>query len=198
MAFSARCRYCRRILATADYLGEREAAGVRAHLTSCCPNLDRPPWTIGELLGHLSITVVPRSTPAPFATRAEPALAAPSHAVLVVDPDEHGREAVTARLVAAGFAVSTAVDAVGALRQLHAGFDPCALVMHLRLPRIGGWPLASWLAHHPRYASIPILAVGGDADGGSAADVAGVVVTDAGDEALIAAVSRYCRPAEPT
>jgi len=41
--FSVRCRYCRHLIATVAYLGERDAVAVRGHLATCYPNPDATP-----------------------------------------------------------------------------------------------------------------------------------------------------------
>jgi CheY-like chemotaxis protein len=177
VSFSVRCRYCRHMITSADRLGEREALAVRAHLVSCYPNVGVLPHTIGELLGHLHVSVA--ASRAATDEARERALVASHRAVLVITADAAARATFAARLTGSGYGVATADDAVGALRRLHVGFAPCAIVMDRHLPRVGGAPLASWLARHPRYTRIPVVG-------------AGLLASTADCDALLAAVDRHC------
>jgi len=190
--FSVRCRYCRHLIVTAPQLGDREALAVRGHLASCYPNVGALPHTIGELLRHLHVSIVPPGAIAADEAR-QRALVASHRAVLVVLADVSGRATLSTRLAGRGYGVATAGDAVDALRQLHVGFEPCAIIVDARLPRLGGGPLASWLAHHPRYGRIPVVTVGGDPDADvPASDVADVIASPVNDETLLAIVDRHC------
>ncbi len=192
--FFVRCRYCRHLIATAAQLGERETIGVRGHLATCYPNVGALPHTIGELLRHLHVSIIAPEAAAAVDDARERALVASHRAVLVVVSDVTARAALSVRLAGSGYGVATAGDAVDALRHLHVGFEPCAIVMDLGLPRLGGGPLASWLAHHPRYARIPVVAVGGDAaeDALATSDLAAVLASTVDNDALVATVDRHC------
>jgi hypothetical protein len=197
--FSVRCRYCRHLLATDAQLGEREALAVRAHLATCYPNVGALPHTIGELLRHLNVSIAAHDTAIAAAAEdaRERAFVASHRAVLVVVADAGARAALSMQLAGSGYGIATAGDAVDALRHLYGGFEPCAIVIDLRLPRLGGGPLASWLAHHPRYACIPVVGVGVGGDLAAGAELATWNVADdltsvVDDDALVATVDRYC------
>jgi CheY-like chemotaxis protein len=175
-----------------DQLGLREAAVVRTHLQGCYPNLTQLPDTIGELLYHLNVRVV-GSGSAEVDTEIARALAAPRPVVLVVDGDHATRAEVAAQLAGAGYAAATAADAVDALRQLHGGLRPCVIIVDLRLPRVTGSQLMSWLAGHATYARIPVVALCADVStsmrGATRVEIHGKPLDHA---AVIAAVERHC------
>ncbi len=158
MPFHVRCRYCRALLfSAAENLGDREAASICAHLQTCYPNLERVPRTIGELLPHLSVATAPQR-PLLATTRHAPyALPHVARAILIVGNDGVVRERLLARLDGEGFSVAVVPDAVDVLRALHAGVTPLAIVLG---DAARGAAVASWLAHHPAYRHIPVLAVG--------------------------------------
>jgi CheY-like chemotaxis protein len=194
--FSVRCRYCRHLLAVAEQLGERQVLAVRTHLATYHPNIGPLPSTIGELLHHLNVSVVsprPEDRAVERVAGREDVLGV--RAVLLVDADDVRRAAVAARLIADGFEVATANDAVGALRHLRAGLDPCAFVIDAQLPRDSAGPLISWLAHHPRYAPTPIIALGADPEltrGITASDVTEMLEQATDYDGLKAVIDRYC------
>ena len=201
MPFTVRCRYCGRVVvAGVDQLGLREAAVVRAHLQGCYPNLTRLPDTIGELLYHLNVRVVGFAGTETLDSDVVRALAIPRPLVLVVHGDHDARAELAAQLAAAGYAAATAADAVEALRRLHGGLRPCVIIVESRLPRVSGSQLVSWLAAHPSYTRIPVVALSTDASasGGSATprvEIRGKAIDRAG---IMAAVERHCGSIQPS
>ena len=192
MPYRVRCRYCRCVLlSSAGQLGGREARTVRHHLEGCYPNIGRLPHTIGELLAHLSVDVTERVL---AVAEPRPILPPARRELLLVDHDERSRASLRSRLSADGFAVATAGDAVEALRRLYAGLQPCAIVVDEQLPRVGGFELASWLAHHPTYGAIPIVALTGAAPHVATSAVARTFAAPLDYPALAATIERLCAP----
>ena len=195
MSFRVRCRYCRRLLfATTDQLGEREARTIRAHVAGCCPNVGPLPHAIGDLLQHLSVTI---AVPDDASVRLLTTVAAAARTVLVVHDDPATRTTLAARLVDGGYAVTTASDAVDALRWLHADLSPCAILLDLALPRVNGLTLASWLAHHPRYVAIAVIGLErlhASMPRRPPRGVAELLPLPADERALVAVVDRHCTP----
>ena len=187
MPFHVRCRYCRTLLfAAAENLGDREAAAVCAHLQTCYPNLERVPRTIGELLPHLSVATAPQRPSLEPPRHAPHALPHVAQAILIVGDDGAERERLRARLDDEGFAVAVVPDAFDVLRALHAGVAPRAIVLD---DAARGATLASWLAHHPAYRHIPVLAVGAAA-GAPPPGIREVLAAPLDPEALLGALLR--------
>jgi len=82
--------------------------------------------------------------------------------VLLVDDEEHLREAVRLVLEARGYGVKECSDAQEALELLQAGEQPDLILLDLMMPRMNGWQLRVELKHNPGWSKIPVIALSAD------------------------------------
>jgi CheY-like chemotaxis protein len=84
--------------------------------------------------------------------------------VLVVDDNADVREGLALLLRAEGFTVETADNGRAALAALYAGVEPCAIVLDLDMPVMGGKAFRQEQLNHPRFAHIPVIVLSGESD----------------------------------
>jgi CheY-like chemotaxis protein len=83
-------------------------------------------------------------------------------AVMVIDDDDHLREAMSALLEAHGYDVDGCADASEALERLELGAAPDVIVLDLLMPGMDGWQFRSAQKREARWANIPVVAISGD------------------------------------
>lgn len=93
--------------------------------------------------------------------------------ILIVDEDAAFRRALAAALAGAGVRAEIAVDGADALAKLHGGPRPAALLVDLRLPRLGGAELLRKVRSDPRFDQLPVVTMtaGDEAPGGACAQL---------------------------
>jgi two-component system cell cycle response regulator DivK len=77
--------------------------------------------------------------------------------ILIVEDDPDNREVAAVILRAAGYAVSSAGDALSGIR-MAARAQPDLVLMDLALPRLDGWAATRLLQAHPSTRHIPVVA----------------------------------------
>lgn len=77
--------------------------------------------------------------------------------ILVIEDDPDVREALTEALSASGLDVSVALDGVDGLERLREGARPVAILLDLRLPRLGGEDFLRELRADPRFEHVPVI-----------------------------------------
>ncbi len=83
-------------------------------------------------------------------------------AVMVIDDDDHLREAISVLLEANGYDVDGCADAYEALQRLERGAAPDVIVLDLIMPRMDGWQFRLEQKREARWANIPVVALSGD------------------------------------
>lgn len=88
--------------------------------------------------------------------------------ILIIEDDSEVREALSDGLASAGLGVELAVDGEDGLRRLQAGEAPSAILLDLRLPRLGGAALLEQVRRDPRFDAVPVITMtaGPDRAGG--------------------------------
>lgn len=84
--------------------------------------------------------------------------------VLVVDDTQDVRDGLTTLLRAEGYTVETAENGRDALAALYTGLRPCAIVLDLMMPVMGGEEFRQEQLNHPHFAHIPVIVFSGGAD----------------------------------
>ncbi len=77
--------------------------------------------------------------------------------ILVIEDDPDVREALTEALSASGLDVAVALDGVDGLERLREGARPVAILLDLRLPRLGGEAFLRELRADPRFEHVPVI-----------------------------------------
>jgi CheY-like chemotaxis protein len=83
-------------------------------------------------------------------------------AVMVIDDDDHLREAMSALLEAHGYDVDGCADASEALERLELGAAPDVILLDLVMPGMDGWQFRIEQKREARWANIPVVALSGD------------------------------------
>jgi CheY-like chemotaxis protein len=83
-------------------------------------------------------------------------------AVMVIDDDDHLREAMSLLLESHGYDVDVCADAHEALQRLEQGAAPDVIVLDLMMPRMDGWQFRVEQKREARWANIPVVALSGD------------------------------------
>jgi CheY-like chemotaxis protein len=83
-------------------------------------------------------------------------------AVMVIDDDDHLREAISALLEAHGYDVDGCADASEALERLEHGASPDVILLDLVMPGMNGWQFRIEQKREARWANIPVVALSGD------------------------------------
>jgi CheY-like chemotaxis protein len=91
--------------------------------------------------------------------------------VLVVEDDDDSRENLAEVLRDEGFDVRTARDGVEALDYLNGAYLPAAMVLDMRMPRMGGAEVLRQVRSRPHLAGLPICVLSGTVEGAAAADL---------------------------
>lgn len=86
---------------------------------------------------------------------------APRPSVLVVEDDEDTRETMADLLRDEGFEVSTARDGVEALAHLDGASLPAAMVLDMRMPRMGGAEVLRHVRSIPRLSALKVCVLSG-------------------------------------
>jgi CheY-like chemotaxis protein len=111
--------------------------------------------------------------------------------VLVIDDDDHVREAVTVLLEDSGFVVTGCPDALDALARLRGGSLPDLILLDLMMPEMNGWEFRLEQRSNVRWAEIPVLALSADRSAQAAAiDADGYLSKPVDRRQLIEAVTR--------
>lgn len=112
-------------------------------------------------------------------------------AVMVIDDDDHLREAMSVLLETHGYDVNRCVDAREAMDRLQQGAAPDVIVMDLIMPRMDGWQFRIELKREARWAKIPVVALSGDTSAQARAIDAHVYLSKPVDDVvLLQAVER--------
>lgn len=82
--------------------------------------------------------------------------------VLLVDDEEHIREAVKAVLEGRGYIVSACEDALAALQLLEQGQQVDIILLDLMMPRMDGWEFRVQQMRSEKWADIPVIAMSAD------------------------------------
>lgn len=77
--------------------------------------------------------------------------------ILIVDDDAAFRRALAVALAGVGVRAEIAADGADALARLRAGPRPTALLVDLRLPRLGGAELLREVRADPRFERLPVV-----------------------------------------
>lgn len=78
--------------------------------------------------------------------------------VLVVDDDPDTVELLAEALTARGFIALRAHDGAEAMNVLlHASQTPCALLLDLHMPGMGGWELLATIRSYSKLAKVPVV-----------------------------------------
>jgi CheY-like chemotaxis protein len=83
-------------------------------------------------------------------------------AVMVIDDDDHLREAMSLLLEAHGYDVEECADACEALERLEQGAVPDVILLDLVMPRMDGWQFRLEQKREAKWANIPVVAISGD------------------------------------
>jgi CheY-like chemotaxis protein len=87
--------------------------------------------------------------------------------ILIIEDDEGVRDALSEAISSAGLPVEVAQDGVDGLERLRAGKLPAAILLDLRMPRLGGEEFLRVLRNDPQFDQVPVITMsGGDALGG--------------------------------
>ncbi|HEY6881307.1 MAG TPA: response regulator [Polyangiales bacterium] len=106
-------------------------------------------------------------------------------AVMIIDDDDHLREAMSLLLEAHGYGVDECRDAHEALARLGAGATPDVIVLDLLMPRMDGWQFRLEQKREARWAEIPVVALSGDTSPKARAIDAQVYLSKPVDEAVL-------------
>jgi CheY-like chemotaxis protein len=126
--------------------------------------------------------------------------AVPGKRLLLVEDNELTLEILAFVLRGRGYAVSAAANGREALGRLRAGPLPDCILLDLRMPVMDGRQFRANQLADPALAGIPVLLLSGLRDlpqQAAALGAAGYLRKPVGDEDLVAAVERCCRPASP-
>ena len=118
-----------------------------------------------------------------------------THSVLVVDDDEQNLTALVLYLDAVGFTAHGARGGTEALEQLHAGFEPCGMLIDVVMPGMDGWTLVERIRQDPDLAGIPVvLHSGADLDQRRARrlGVSASFVKPTDPKDIVAALAEHC------
>lgn len=119
----------------------------------------------------------------------EPACAS-GHGVLLVENHDDLRHSMVLILEREGYAVTGAGDGAGALVALEGMVAPC--VMLLDMPIMNGAELLGRLAIHPRFSTLPVIAI---SSGAAQAPWARRMLRRPFDsQTLLTAVAEFCPP----
>lgn len=77
--------------------------------------------------------------------------------ILVIEDDPDVREALAEALSVAGLDVVVALDGVEGLERLREGARPAAILLDLRLPRLGGEDFLREVRADPRFEHVPVI-----------------------------------------
>jgi CheY-like chemotaxis protein len=91
--------------------------------------------------------------------------------VLVVEDDDDSRESLADVLRDEGYDVQAACDGVEALDYLNGASLPAAMVLDMRMPRMGGAEVLRLVRGRPRLAGLPICVLSGNVEEADAADL---------------------------
>ncbi|MGC3996808.1 MAG: response regulator [Anaeromyxobacter sp.] len=84
--------------------------------------------------------------------------------ILIIEDDQDVREALAEAIRDAGVQVELATDGLDGLERLHAGAAPGAILLDLRMPRLGGEEFLRQLRTDPRYDAVPVITMTGGPD----------------------------------
>lgn len=77
--------------------------------------------------------------------------------VLIIEDDADVRTALADALTDAGVQAVVAVDGLDGLERLRAGPPPSAILLDLRMPRLGGEDFLRQMRADPRYEHVPVI-----------------------------------------
>jgi signal transduction histidine kinase len=113
--------------------------------------------------------------------------------IMVVDDEDDSRDSIAETLEAQGYDVVVAANGAEALAQLRRGTRPSLMLVDMNMPVMDGEALCDACSADPELASIPLLAVTGDAAAAFRASrhsLAGVLLKPFRTQALVDTVSR--------
>ena len=120
----------------------------------------------------------------------------PTRPVLVVEDDEAFREAIVVALEHDGYRVVAAGHGREALDLLHAGLDPCVIVLDLMMAVMDGWEFRRAQLSDTALAGIPVVVVSAHHEArklGASHGVSGVLQKPVDPDDLLALVASACR-----
>jgi CheY-like chemotaxis protein len=119
------------------------------------------------------------------------------HKVLIVEDDDDFREAARETLEEEGYWVSCARNGQEALEMLRSEAEPCLILLDLLMPTMSGWQFRALQLRDPFLARFPVLVMTATESLEQAAvNADGLLCKPIRVEALLAAVARYCTPAD--
>jgi two-component system, NtrC family, sensor kinase len=117
--------------------------------------------------------------------------------IMVVDDDEHVREALKLRLESSAGEVVCCATGAQALARLRQRALPDVIVLDLMMPDMDGWQFRIEQRKDPEWAAIPVVVMSGDHSAkAEAVDAAAYLTKPVDDEALVSTIARVARDAE--
>jgi CheY-like chemotaxis protein len=106
-------------------------------------------------------------------------------AVMIIDDDDHLREAVSLLLEDHGYDVHRCADARDALNQLAQGASPDVILLDLMMPHMDGWEFRIEQRRDAKWANIPVVALSADASAKARAIDAQAYLSKPVDDAVL-------------
>jgi CheY-like chemotaxis protein len=82
-----------------------------------------------------------------------------AHRVLIIEDDAEVRALLGEALAAAGVGVDLARDGLEGLERLREVGPPAAILLDLRMPRLGGEAFLAAMRREPRYDHVPVISM---------------------------------------
>jgi len=112
--------------------------------------------------------------------------------ILIVEDDVDTQESLRLTLEGEGYTVSVAGNGQEALEQLISTDLPSLILLDLMMPIMDGWEFRKRQRTHPRFSSIPVVAVSAHRPGGNGAslDVAAYLMKPLDLDQLLATIGK--------
>jgi CheY-like chemotaxis protein len=112
---------------------------------------------------------------------------------MVVDDDEHIRDALSMILEDEGFEALCVDNGRAALDVLNGGQRPCVILLDLMMPVMDGWQFRQVQKSTPEHSDIPVVVItAAGASATSTIDANKVLHKPITADAIMSAVSEYC------
>jgi CheY-like chemotaxis protein len=114
--------------------------------------------------------------------------------VMVVDDDEHIRDALSSILEDEGYSTILADNGKSALEQLRASsVRPCLIFLDLMMPEMDGWEFRQQQKAIPMHADIPVVVItAAGVDRSATIDAAAVLHKPVSADTIMRAVDQFC------